>query len=119
MIDVEAILFGDDNFSILDSYIGMDQQLDLKLDVKEAPAIPQYSGKIEGFNLVNTALLIFLIVQNTGTSASPRRSTKSKRITKVNSPQTLKMMTGMINKNCPGTSAFRFHSITPDPTNLS
>lgn len=25
----------------------MDQQLDLKLDVKEAPAIPQYSGKIE------------------------------------------------------------------------
>jgi hypothetical protein len=32
-------------FSITsDSYIGMDQQLDLKLDVKEAPAIPQYSG---------------------------------------------------------------------------
>lgn len=30
----------------LDSYIGMDQQLDLKLDVKEAPAIPQYSGEI-------------------------------------------------------------------------
>lgn len=24
----------------------MDQQLDLKLDVKEAPAIPQYSGKL-------------------------------------------------------------------------
>lgn len=29
-----------------DSYIGMDQQLDLKLDVKEAPAIPQYSGEL-------------------------------------------------------------------------
>jgi hypothetical protein len=25
--------------------MGMDQQLDLKLDVKEAPAIPQYSGR--------------------------------------------------------------------------
>lgn len=24
----------------------MDQQLDLKLDVKEAPAIPQYSGEL-------------------------------------------------------------------------
>lgn len=30
-----------------DSYIGMDQQLDLKLDVKEAPAIPQYSGNFK------------------------------------------------------------------------
>ena len=30
--------------NLIDSYIGMDQQLDLKLDVKEAPAIPQYSG---------------------------------------------------------------------------
>jgi hypothetical protein len=26
--------------------MGMDQQLDLKLDVKEAPAIPQYSGRL-------------------------------------------------------------------------
>lgn len=33
-------------FIFSDSYIGMDQQLDLKLDVKEAPAIPQYSGNI-------------------------------------------------------------------------
>jgi hypothetical protein len=34
-------------FELSDSYIGMDQQLDLKLDVKEAPAIPQYSGRIK------------------------------------------------------------------------
>lgn len=27
-------------FHFVDSYVGMDQQLDLKLDVKEAPAIP-------------------------------------------------------------------------------
>lgn len=28
------------SFSFLDSYVGMDQQLELKLDVKEASAVP-------------------------------------------------------------------------------
>lgn len=41
-----GFILGTNDFSIPDSYIGIDQQLDLKLDVKEAPAIPQYNGNI-------------------------------------------------------------------------
>lgn len=76
----------------------MDQQLDLKLDVKEAPAIPQYSGKLSVTCSEIISLTIPFQNQNTGTLASLRKSIKSRRITKVNSQPTPKTTRLMINK---------------------
>ena len=77
----------------------MDQQLDLKLDVKEAPAIPQYSGKKQ-LSVGQSSFLnsLFNRSQNIGTSASLKKNIKNRKKTIANSRLIQKFPMRMINK---------------------